>query len=168
MTFGVLLGSAAASLTGLMFVVVTLVSEERMRRNPNGISIFSTPTVLHFGAVLLVAAILDAPWRQLVYPAVLLGVGGLCGIAYVLRVTHRTNHLDEYTPDTEDRAWYTALPLLAYVAILCGAILLFKLPGDALFAVGAGALLLIFIGIHNAWDIVTYVATGAGDTPPER
>ena len=28
--------------------------------------------------------------------------------------------------------------------------------GEALFAIGAAALLLLFIGIHNAWDAVTY------------
>ena len=29
-------------------------------------------------------------------------------------------------------------------------------PRSALFLVGAAALLLLFIGIHNAWDTVTY------------
>jgi hypothetical protein len=28
--------------------------------------------------------------------------------------------------------------------------------GGALFGIGAAALLLLFIGIHNAWDAVTY------------
>lgn len=28
--------------------------------------------------------------------------------------------------------------------------------GEALFGVGAAALLLLFIGIHNAWDAVAY------------
>jgi hypothetical protein len=28
--------------------------------------------------------------------------------------------------------------------------------GGALFGVGAAVLLLLFIGIHNAWDAVTY------------
>jgi hypothetical protein len=30
------------------------------------------------------------------------------------------------------------------------------LPRRALFVVGSAALLLLFVGIHNAWDIVTY------------
>jgi len=29
-------------------------------------------------------------------------------------------------------------------------------PRPALLVVGAAALVLLFIGIHNAWDIVTY------------
>jgi hypothetical protein len=30
--------------------------------------------------------------------------------------------------------------------------------GPSLFAIGGTALLLLFIGIHNAWDAVTYIA----------
>lgn len=156
--FYVMAGGAAAALTGLMFVVFTLVSEDRMRRNPDGVSTFSTPTVAHFGAALSTSAIVLAPWRRLLYPGVLLILTGVCGLIYVLYLMYRTRRLHGYTADAEDWAWYNALPLLAYAAILTGAILLYKLPGDALFADGAGVMLLIFIGIHNAWDIVTYIA----------
>jgi hypothetical protein len=41
----------------------------------------------------------------------------------------------------------------------------------ALFVIGATALLLLFIGIHNAWDTVTYVAVervGAGEEKDRR
>jgi hypothetical protein len=165
-TYAVLTGSAAASLTGLMFVVLTLISGERMRRNPDGISTFSTPTVVHFGAVLLVAGILTAPWHVLLFPAALLALCGLCGVVYALYLIHRTRQLrtaSDYTPDAEDWIWYTALPLLSYAAILAGAIALFSIPLYALFGVGTGVMVLIFIGIHNAWDIVTFVSTGAGD-----
>ena len=101
-------GSASASLTGLMFVVVTLVAGERMRRNPDGIKVFSTPTVAHYGAALLFSAILIAPWRASSHAAVLLGLGALCGIGYMLRILHRTRGLSQYTPDLEDWIWYTA------------------------------------------------------------
>ena len=33
-------------------------------------------------------------------------------------------------------------------------------PAPALFAIGAATILLVFIGIHNAWDTVTYIAVG--------
>ena len=32
-------------------------------------------------------------------------------------------------------------------------------PPRTLLVVGATALVLLFIGIHNAWDAVTYIAT---------
>ena len=165
--FYVMAGGAAAALTGLMFVVFTLVSEDKMRRNPDGVSTFSTPTVAHFGAALLVSAILLAPWRTLMVPGDVLVFCGLCGLTYVLYLLRRTKRLSSYTADAEDFTWYLALPFVAYTAILTGGVLLFERPGDALFADGAGVLLLIFIGIHNAWDIVTYIATGRLDDEPD-
>ena len=164
--FYVMTGGAAAALTGLMFVVFTLVSADRMRRNPDGVSTFSTPTVAHFAAALLVSAILLAPWRTLTSPAAVLGFCGFCGLVYVIYLLHRTRRLSNYSADTEDWTWYLVLPFAAYAAILTGTILLVERPHDALFADGAGVLLLMFIGIHNAWDIVTYIATGGTDEMP--
>src|ERR1700747_2437377 len=85
--FYIMTGSAAASLTGLMFVVITLITDEvRRRGDRDGISIFSTPTVAHFGAALLVSMILGIPWHLFIHPATLLGIVGLCGLLYVLRL----------------------------------------------------------------------------------
>jgi hypothetical protein len=161
--FYVMTGTSAAALTGLMFVVITLVrGVERVSRNPDGIAAFSTPTVMHFCAALLVAAILIAPWRSLVYASVLLAIAGLYGIVYGVRVILRTMRITAYVPDLEDWAWYSALPLLAYAAIFAGAIGLAAAPARALFALAGGSLLLIFIGIRNAWDVVTFLAVGGG------
>src|SRR5215470_10613450 len=68
--FYVLVGTAAATLTGLMFVVITLIVQLRVQVSlpGSGIAVFSTPNVFHFGAALLVAAILSAPWPEL-WPA---------------------------------------------------------------------------------------------------
>ena len=165
--FYIMTGSAAASLTGLMFVVITLVTgAERLRKSPDGISTFSTPTVAHFGAALYASAVLSAPWRSLVYPATLLGLTGLFGVVYVSRMVSRTKRLSTYSPDIEDWTWYTVLPIVAYGAILAGAIMLSAIAAGALFALAGGVVLLIFIGIRNAWDIVTYIAVGGADEPP--
>ena len=166
--FYIMTGSSAASLTGLMFVVITLVTGERLRKSPDGLSTFSTPTVLHFGAALLVSATLAAPWRSLVPPSVLLGFAGLFGIVYVLRIMYRTRRLRSYVADWEDWIFYSILPFVAYVAIFAGAIALTIAPERALFAIGGGVIVLIFDGIHNAWDIVTFIATGQADDLPDE
>jgi hypothetical protein len=163
-SFYILIGSAAASLTGLMFVVITLVTGiDRLRRNPDGIGTFSTPTVVHFGTALLVSALLSAPWRSTVWLAVTFGIIGVVGIVYLARLMHRAKRLTSYKPDLEDWAWYTVLPFVAYGALLAAGIMLRIVPVDAMFALAAGATLLIFIGIHNAWDIVTYIVTEYAD-----
>jgi hypothetical protein len=58
----------------------------------------------------------------------------------------------------EDWIFHCALPLTAYAAILAAAILLRRNPAPSLFVAGGAALLLLFVGIHNAWDAVTYIA----------
>jgi hypothetical protein len=157
--FYVMTGSSAAALTGLVFVVITLVSRpERAEDAHAGISTFATPTVMHFAAVLLVSAVLLAPWRSLVHPGVVVSLIGLSGVAYVLRVMHRTTRLTIYTADLEDWAWFSILPLVAYGAMTAGAIALAAAPLQALFIIAGVVVLLIFIGIRNAWDIVTYIA----------
>ena len=172
-SFYVITGSAAAALTGLMFVVTTLVADDRRRAKVEGIAVFSTPTVIHFGAALLVSAILSAPWHSLAPVAVLVGLTGLYGTVAALRVMHRTSRLTVYRPLFEDWLWYTVLPLAAYLAIAGAATRLAVAPTVPLYAIAAGTILLIFIGIHNAWDVVTYLAvegvpeqSGEGTPPP--
>jgi hypothetical protein len=80
------------------------------------------------------------------------------GSGYIGAVTSRARRQADYRPVREDWIWHAALPFIAYVTLLSGAIALVKYTSEALFAVAATSLLLLFIGIHNAWDAVTYVA----------
>ena len=159
--FYVIVGTAAATLTGLMFVVITLIVQLRVQVSSpgSGIAIFSTPNIFHFGAALLVAAILSAPWPALWNAGLLLGLLGLAGVTYILIVLWLARHrLGEYQPVLSDWLWYTVLPLVSYTALVVAAILLPSQPAPALFVIAAATMLLLFIGIHNAWDVVTYTA----------
>lgn len=155
--FYVIIGSSAASLTGLMFVVITLITRARVRMSSEPISAFSTPTVVHFCSALLIAAILSAPWQALWNAGLLLGLSGLGGVTYVVIVLRRTRRQTDYKPVLEDWLWHTVFPLVSYTVLVVAAILLQGNPVPALFGIGAGTVLLLFIGIHNAWDNVTYL-----------
>lgn len=156
--FYVIIGSAAAALTGLMFVVVTLIAGARARRSSESLAAFGTPTVVHFCAALLVAAILSAPWQALWTAALLLGLSGLGGVIYIIIVVRRARHQTDYQPVLEDWLWHTIFPLASYAALVIAAIVLPGDPEPTLFVIGAATVLLLFIGIHNAWDTVTYLA----------
>jgi len=156
--FYVIIGSSAASLTGLMFVVITLIAGARVRGSRGGLAAFGSPTVVHFGIALLVAAILSAPWQVLWNAGLLLGLCGLGGVIYVVIVVRRARHQTDYQPVLEDWLWHTVFPLVSYTALLVAAIVLPGNPAPALFVIGAATVLLLFIGIHNAWDTVTYLA----------
>jgi hypothetical protein len=156
--FYVIIGSSAAALTGLMFVVITLIAGARERGADGAIAAFGTPNVVHFGAALLIAAILSAPWSTLSYASLLLGLSGLGGVIYVGIVIRRARRQTEYKPVLEDWLWHTVFPLVSYTALVVAAIVLPGNPVPALFVTGAVTVLLLFVGIHNAWDTVTYLA----------
>jgi hypothetical protein len=154
--FYVILGSSAAALTGLVFVVITLTS--RANTSGEGVAIFSTPTVVYFCVALFIAAALSAPWDSLTTPAMLIAIVGVLGLIYAIAVMRRTRRLTTYQPDLEDQVWYVAMPLVVYLAVVIGAVLLLAAERAGLYTIAATALGLIFMGIRNAWDVVTYVA----------
>jgi len=154
--FYVIIGSSAGALIGLQFVVMTLIAERPALRVAEAGAAFSTPSVVHFGVVLLLSAIISAPWNGIAIPAALWGLVGLCGIAYAVVVIRHMRAQTIYRPVFEDWLFHVLLPVTAY-AMLAGSACAAGRPGRAaLFVVGAAALLLLFVGIHNTWDAVTY------------
>jgi hypothetical protein len=158
-SFYVIVGSSGAALTGLQFVVIALVADVRPRGSADTIDAFGTPTVVHFSAVLLVAATLSAPWHTMLGPDLILGATGIAGSVYGALVARRARRQTVYRPVLEDWLWHVWLPAVAYFVIFVAAIALRAHATGALFMVGASALLLLFVGIHNAWDTVTYITT---------
>ena len=157
-SFYVIVGSSGAALTGLMFVVITLMADSPERRRSPELSAFGTPTIVHFCIVLLVSAIVSAPWHTLRSVALALEAVGLGGALYAAIVIRRARRQTGYKPVLEDWVWYMTLPFLAYLIFLLSGVTLTRAPETALFGVATGALLLLFVGIHNAWDTVTYIA----------
>jgi hypothetical protein len=75
---------------------------------------------------------------------------------YDIIVTRRMRAQDAYTPEFEDWLCHVLLPFVAYGILAASGIAARWNVGAALLAVGGAALLLLFVGIHNAWDTVTY------------
>src|SRR5260221_7296025 len=126
--FYIIVGSSAGALTGLLFVAVTLVAQVQLRiGDDRGIRAFSTPSLVQFGVVLYISAMLSAPWPSLVPPALVLRLVGLAGVIYTLNVMRLLRGVGSYEPVVEDWIWYAAFPLVAYAALLATALLL---PGS--------------------------------------
>jgi hypothetical protein len=157
-SFYVIVGSSAAALTGLQFVVIVLGAEVGALGGAGVTRAFATPTIVHFCAVLLVSAILSAPWPSLASAAVVLGLGGLLGVLYGMRVVVHARRQSVYAPVFEDWLFHGVLPVLAYAALLAAAVILPGRATTALFGIAASSILLLLVGIHNAWDAVTYMA----------
>jgi hypothetical protein len=154
--FYVIVGSAAGALIGLQFVVLTLIAERPFAGAEQAGAAFGSPTVVHFGSVLFLAALLHAPWRGPTVVSAIWGLLGLAGAVYAIIVARRMRQQHAYKPVFEDWLFHVALPLAAYAVLGLSSLAAYAHERDALFAVGAAALLLLFIGIHNAWDSVSY------------
>jgi hypothetical protein len=84
--FYVITGSAAAALTGLTFVVIALAAGA-IRVSTTGLRAFITPTIVHFGTVLALAAFLSVPHQSLVSLSLGFGAVGVGGVIYGVVIT---------------------------------------------------------------------------------
>jgi hypothetical protein len=81
---------------------------------------------------------------------------GIAGIVYEIIVVRRMRMQNVYRPEFEDWLFHVLLPFAAYAALAGSAYAAGSAARDAMFGIAAAALLLLFVGIHNAWDAVTY------------
>ena len=116
--FYVIVGSSAGALIGLQFVVITLIAEKPITGvDAQAGGAFATPSVVHFGVVLLLSAIASAPWKEIVPVAFLWGLVGFCGVVYVVVVARRMRVQSAYQPVFEDWLFHVLLPIAAYAVL---------------------------------------------------
>jgi len=157
-TFYEIVGSSAGALIGLQFVVMALVAD--MPRTPamaEAGHAFATPTIVHFGTVLLLAGTITAPWPHAHTAAAFWGLIGAVGVVYSITITRRMRRQNAYKPVFEDWLFHCLLPLAAHATLVTSALIFSSSTYPiSLFAVAAATLALLFTGIHNAWDGATY------------
>jgi hypothetical protein len=156
-SFYELLGTASATMIGLLFVAATVGSGSFSMQRRAPLRVFLSASVVHFSGVLAVCLIVMAPSSSQTFFGLLIIAGGLFGLAYYAatwRDTVRDGMLKRI--DLEDRIWYAFLPVAGYLSeTASGALLTSRLPvGWSVLALAMGMLLLI--GIHNAWDITIW------------
>lgn len=103
------------------FVVLALIAEKPPRRAEEAGAAFSTPSVVHFGVVLLLSAIVSAPWTAIVVVAIVLGVVGVSGFFYEVVVARRMRVQTTYKPAFEDWLFHVLLPIAAYAMLTVSA-----------------------------------------------
>jgi len=115
---------------------------------------FLTPTVIHMATVVIGCALVVVPSLERISFVVIFGLGGLIGLIYSGRIGLSVKRRREI--DAEDRIWYAALPVLGYAAIAAAAFMVLRrLPG-ALEVLAAALILLLIVGIRNAWDMILF------------
>jgi hypothetical protein len=168
-TFYVIVGSAAGALIGLQFVVITLIAERPPEDAAEAGAAFASPTIVHFCAVLFLSALVHVPMQTITFAGILWGLVGFAGAAYNVTVALHMRKQAAYDPVFEDWLFHVVLPLSAYAILAVSSFAAPSHAHGALFAVGGAALLLLFTGIHNAWDNVAYhTLVASADTNTAR
>src|SRR5438309_10094635 len=124
-TFYVIIGSSAAALTGLQFVVIALSAEQK-GMDSTGPEVFATPTIFHFCAVLVIAAILSVPRQTPATLAICFALEGLAGFVYSTVAAVRIRRQRVYVPVLEDVICHVVLPLLAYATLLVSGLSIYR------------------------------------------
>jgi hypothetical protein len=166
--FYVLVGTASATLVGLMFVAVSIGTAIFNEDRRAAMTAFITPTVMHFAAVLFACLVAIMPlhtWHTL---GGLLGGGALAGAVFSSRLAVQMIVRRRFKVDMEDRMFYALLPLAGYVLAMIAAVLLFT-HAAAVSAdlIAAAVLTLLFAAIRNAWDMMVWIVIETpGSGPP--
>src|SRR5262249_39996544 len=84
-------------------------------------------------------------------------------VAYMAIVVRRARRQTEYTAVIEDWLFHAVFPLFAYLAIAAAALTLPRAPEPSLFVLAGSGMLLMFVGIHNAWDPIADVVISGLD-----
>jgi hypothetical protein len=164
-SFYALVGSSAAALTGLTFIVITIAAERgeltgSASARLSGLRVFITPTVVHFVSALWLSAVMCIPGQTVGGLEVLLTGTGSVGLAYCATLLPRmVGGVSDYKLFISDWIWSAVLPVIAYLALAAAGLTLPYRPALSPYVVSGVVLLLLFISIHNAWDVVVWITT---------
>lgn len=158
-----MIGSSAAALIGLMFVVVTLTAGHGREEVERGKHLYTSPIVWHLGVVLVLSGAAIAPATGARAFGLIGGALALLGIGIGLRcaigIARRPG-----APDAAgfDMFWYGVAPTIVYLGLAAATFGILSARPWAAAAVAADLMALLLVSIHAEWDLVTYLAPIAG------
>lgn len=168
-TFYTLVGTAGATLAGLMFVAVTL--GRTPRRRLAALRAHSDPALLAFVLSLLLSGLLLMPSLTRPWFGAALLASGLLSLLYLALVLRQLigGGMSRFW-DFSDWLWYAAAPVLGGLLLLGSGVLgLLGQAHAALNLTGISLIVLLTMGLRNAWDLVTFTlaqAARAEEGPP--
>jgi hypothetical protein len=154
-----LLGTAAAALLSLLFVVASIGASAMTPQTAGGTRTFMSPVAFHYANVLflgLVALIPVQTWESF---GLTIGVAAAGSIIYSLVILVRV--LRDSRADVVDNFAYGAVPAVCYAAGLVSSVLILKESAVGLNVLAGAALLLLVVNIRNAWDLMLSMARRA-------
>jgi hypothetical protein len=162
--FDVLVGTAAATLVGLMFVAASIGASVFTEKDRAALKAFISPTVVHFTTVLVIAVVALVPTHEWHTLASLLALVGIAGAIYSINVWIELFIHRRFNVDVVDRLFYAAIPLVGHLLLLLAAFFLWRQSEAGLDLLAAGQATLLLAGIRNAWDMMIWIMIRAPTT----
>jgi hypothetical protein len=159
--FDLLIGTAAATLVGLMFVAASIGASVFMEKDRAAMKAFISPTVVHFSAVLVVAMVSLIPSHDWPALAGLLALVAIPGAVYSVNLWLQLFVRRRFNIDIVDRLFYALIPVLGYLLLLLAAFVLFRQSSAGLDLLAAAQITLLLAGIRNAWDMMLWIVIRA-------
>src|SRR5580698_9338061 len=150
--FNMLVGTAAATLLGLLFVAVSLGAGYLTEESQSATRTFMSPVVVHFTSVFFLSAIALFPSHQAKSLAALIGATALIGAIISTYITIQVVRTD-MTNYIQDYLAYGLLPGVGYLVLLAAAVSIYLEKDFGLNAMAGALLLLVIVNIRNAWDL---------------
>jgi hypothetical protein len=166
--FYMLIGGASATLAGLMFIAISLGATRRPTDDERSMmqmaySAFLSPTYIHFVYVLVTAVVVFVPTLNETVLGVLLVLTGAGSLGYIVRhLPFVRKRFRIGSLDRSDLVWYSLMPSICYLLYLDAGIALLRAAagaqsrGHALDALATASVLLVIVGVRNAWDLVVF------------
>jgi hypothetical protein len=156
--FYALIGGASATLVALMFVAASIGAGVFTREHQAGIRSFLSPTVVHFSAVLVICLLATIPTETWILLGLLQTCTGAIGLVYSGWIWRRMmKHGIIASIDVVDRLWYALLPIAAYLLVIAAGVSLPRQSEVSLNILALALILLLLIGIRNAWDMTVWI-----------
>ena len=154
-----LLGTAAAALLSLLFVVASIGASAMTADTAGGTRTFMSPVAFHYANVLFLGLVALVPVQTWESFGLTIGVAAAGSIIYSLVILVRV--LRDSRADMVDNLAYGAVPAVCYAAGLVSSILILKESAVGLNVLAGTALALLVVNIRNAWDLMLSMARRA-------
>ena len=159
--FYLLIGGAAGSLIGLLFVVVSLTAGGAMEQTDQGRRLYTSPVVGQLSVILGTGCLAMVPRLGDGVAGLLVAAAGLGGLAYMGWATW-VFLFGKYDAAHWTDAWcYAVAPALLFALMAGAGVAVALAPGPGLMALAVSEGLLLAMCIRNAWDLITWIAPRA-------